>query len=262
MPLKKNTMLTIASYNVNGIRAALKKDLAEWIRQTDFDILCFQETKVSENDAPGVELETLGYHSYWHSAEKKGYSGVAVMTKNEPTNVTIGCGMPKYDSEGRIIILDFDGWSLLNCYFPSGSSGEERHEFKMEFLADFRKWIDDLRKTKPNLVIVGDYNIVHGRLDIHNPDRKDNPSGYRPEERTWLDHWFADGFTDAFRHKNPEAKEYSWWSFRAGSRAKNLGWRIDYQSVSDGLKDKIAEAYHLPDAKHSDHCPVVVKYNL
>lgn len=255
-------MITVASYNVNGIRAAMKKNLAQWIKDTNFDILCFQETKVSADAVPAEELESLGYHSYWHYAEKKGYSGVAVLTRIKPLSITTGCGIEKYDQEGRILTLDFDGWSLINAYFPSGSSGEDRHAFKMEFLADFTEWIEKMRKTKPNLVIVGDYNIVHGRLDIHNPDRKDNPSGYRPEEREWMDQWFESGFTDAYRYKNPESKDYSWWSFRAGSKAKNLGWRIDYQSVSTVLNDKIIKAYHLPDAGHSDHCPVVAEYDF
>ena len=255
-------MLKIASYNLNGIRSALQKNFAEWLTSSDIDIICIQETKVSDAHAPIQELEALGFHSYWHFAERKGYSGVAILTKIKPLSERIGCGIPKYDREGRIISLDFGGWTLMNCYFPSGSSGEERHDFKMEFLNDFLPWINKFKKTHPNLIVVGDYNIVHGRLDIHNPDRKDNPSGYRPEERAWMDQWFESGFTDAFRFKNPEAKEYSWWSFRAGSRSKNLGWRIDYQSVSDGLKDKIVEAYHLPDVKHADHCPVVVKYDL
>ena len=170
--------------------------------------------------------------------------------------------MDIYDNEGRILRTDFGDWTLLNCYFPSGSSGEVRHEFKMKFLKDFRKWVDKLRKERPKLIIVGDYNIVHTELDIHNPTRKDNPSGYRPEERKWMTQWFKSGFSDAFRQMNPELRQYSWWSYRAASRAKDKGWRIDYQSVPNNMATKIKQAYQMKDVVHSDHCPVFLEIEV
>ena len=254
--------IKIASYNVNGIRAAIKKGLVEWLKDRKFDIVCFQETKAQADQIDPTIFEELGYHLYWHSAEKKGYSGVATFSKIEPSAVHIGCGIEKYDREGRILRTDFDNWSLLNCYFPSGSSGEERHGFKMEFLKDLGPWFDSLKAERPNLIVLGDYNIVHQEMDIHNPKRKDNPSGYRPDERTWLDNYFNNGFIDAFRYCEPEKIEFSWWSYRAGARKNNKGWRIDYQAVGESLKAKINDAYHDHEAVHSDHCPVVVSYDL
>lgn len=255
-------MISIATYNLNGIRAAIKKGFKEWLVESFIDIICLQEIKASEDTAPIQEFESLGYHTYWNYAEKKGYSGVAVISKIKPDSVRIGCGIDKYDREGRILSLDFGDWTLINTYFPSGTTGEDRHQFKMGFLQDFQQWINDIMKTRDKIILVGDYNIVHTKLDIHNPDRKDNPSGYRPDERAWMDNWMNGGFIDAFRHKNPETRAFSWWSQRAGSRSKNLGWRIDYHTVSNNIADKILESYHLPDIVHSDHCPVIVNYDL
>lgn len=250
--------MKIISYNVNGIRAAIKKGFFEWLSSENPDIICIQETKSQPEQIDVAGFEALGYQSYMHSAVKKGYSGVATFTKRAPKSVVSGLGIEKYDSEGRVIITHFEDFTLLNCYFPSGSSGEERHAFKMSFLNDLQPWIDTFREKHPNLIVVGDYNIVHTEKDIHNPQRKDKPSGYRPEEREWLSQWYNNGFVDAFRHKNPEEIEFSWWSYRANSRANNKGWRIDYCSVSDTLKDRIVSCGHLSEAKHSDHCPVVL----
>ena len=254
--------LKIISYNVNGIRAAIKKGWTDWVKENDFDMICVQETKANPSQVPAAIFEEMGYHHHWHSAEKKGYSGVATFSKVKPTKVVEGCGIEKYDREGRIIRTDFGDWTLLNCYFPSGSSGEERHEFKMDFLDDFQKWIKKLKKERERLIIVGDYNIVHTELDIHNPKRKDNPSGYRPAERQWMSKWFSNGFTDAFRQMNPELRQYSWWSYRAGARQKDKGWRIDYQSVSSNMSDKIKASYQMKDVKHSDHCPVFLEIDI
>ena len=254
--------MRIVSYNVNGIRAAIKKGLFDYIKENDFDIVCFQETKSQPEQVDLSELESYGYNAYWHSAEKKGYSGVLTISKQKADNTVIGLGIEKYDSEGRVIRTDFGDWSLLNCYFPSGSSGEERHAFKMDYLNDFRPWVENFLKDRPNTIIVGDYNVVHRELDIHNPTRKDNPSGYRPEERAWMDRYFEDLFTDAFRAKNPELIEFSWWSYRSGARAKNKGWRIDYQAVSKPIEDKILNARHDEAARHSDHCPLIMEIDL
>lgn len=247
-------MMKIITYNVNGIRAAMKKGLMEWVEAQNADIICFQETKSQPEQVDNSIFEDLGYHAYWHSAEKKGYSGVLTLSKKEADQVIIGMNNPKYDSEGRVIRTDIGEWTILNCYFPSGSSGEERHQFKMDFLHDFQPFIDQLKSEKDKIIIVGDYNIVHQGIDIHNPDRRDNPSGYRPEERAWMDNWFENGFTDAYRYLYPEKIEYSWWSYRAGSRGKNKGWRIDYISVSSSEKERIKSFAHYKDDQHSDHC--------
>jgi exodeoxyribonuclease III len=246
----------IVSYNLNGIRAAVKKDLIGWLKTIDCDIFCVQETKADIIDIPVEGFEELGYNMFAHAAEKKGYSGVATFTKRKPDYIEIGCGMPKYDSEGRILRTDFGDLTLLNCYFPSGTTGDIRQDFKMEFLADFYQWVHELRKLRPNLIIVGDYNIAHHEIDIHNPKGNKNSSGFLPDERAWLSQWFESGFVDAFRHCHPEKVEYSWWSARFNSRASNKGWRIDYQSVSQTLSHKIVDAGQYHDAVHSDHCPV------
>lgn len=254
--------LHIISYNVNGIRSALSKGFAEWMALNQFDIVCVQETKASPDQVGMLEFDTMGYHYCWHSAEKKGYSGVATFSKKEPDKIVVGCGDPRFDREGRIIRTDFGDWSVLNCYFPSGTTGEVRQAVKMEFLDFFHNWIKELRKERPKLIVVGDYNIAHEKIDIHDPVGNKKSSGFLPEERAWMSQWFGDGFTDAFRYKHPEKIEYSWWSFRAGSRGNNKGWRIDYQSVSDNLKDKILDAGHYNEAMHSDHCTMWMKIDL
>ncbi len=254
--------MKIISYNVNGIRAAEKKGLIDWIAQHDFDIVCIQETKARLEQVDLEAWQALGYQSAWHSAEKKGYSGVATFFRLEPKHIELGMGISKYDLEGRVLKTDFDGWTLLNCYFPSGTTGSARQEVKMNFLADFFDWVKELKKEHPNLIVVGDYNIAHQEIDIHNPKSNKNSSGFLPEERSWMSKWLESGFTDAFRAIYPEKVEYSWWSYRAQARSKNKGWRIDYQSVSNLIAPKIKDAYHFKDAVHSDHCPVFLDIDL
>lgn len=255
-------MTSIISYNVNGIRAAIKKGFDTWLADTNPDIICIQESKAHPEQVDFSFAEALGYHHHWVSAEKKGYSGVVTISKTKPDKVVEGCGIEKYDREGRIIRTDFGEWSLLNCYFPSGTSGEERQQFKFGFLDDFFDWIEELKKERPKLIIVGDYNIAHTEIDIHNPKSNKKTSGFLPEEREWMTKWFESGFTDAYRHLNPEKIEYSWWSYRANARKNNKGWRIDYQSVSNNLKDLLKEAKQLGDVVHSDHCPVYLEIDL
>ena len=254
--------ISIISYNVNGIRAAIKKGLLTWLADENPDIVCFQETKAQPDQLDFAPIEELGYKHYWHSAQKKGYSGVAVFSKTAPDNVVVGCGIEKYDFEGRIIRVDFGDWSLLNCYFPSGTTGEERQGFKYGFLDAFFDWIGELKKERPRLIIVGDYNIAHTDIDIHSPKTNQQSSGFLPEERAWMSKWFEYGFTDSFRCIHPDKVEYSWWSQRFNSRANNKGWRIDYLSVSNNLKDKVLDVRHLGDVVHSDHCPVSMKIDL
>ncbi|MBL7826059.1 MAG: exodeoxyribonuclease III [Saprospiraceae bacterium] len=255
-------MKSIISYNVNGIRAAISKGFWEWLETENPDVICLQEIKALREDVPLLELEALGYRHFWHPAEKKGYSGVATFSKTEPDNVVYGCGIPEYDREGRVLRTDFGDWTLLNCYFPSGTTGDERQGFKMIFLDRFMAYVQELRQTRPKLIIVGDYNIAHQEMDIHDPKGNKNSSGFLPEERAWMTKWLENGFTDAFRYKNPNLVEYSWWSFRAGARGNNKGWRIDYQSVTDNLRDKVVSAGQLMSVVHSDHCPVKVVMDL
>lgn len=253
---------SIVSYNVNGIRAAINKRFYEWLADNHFDVVCLQETKATFDQVDLAPLEALGYRHHWFSAEKKGYSGVATFSKIQPDYVAQGCGIGKYDCEGRIIRTDFGDWTLLNCYFPSGTSGELRQQVKYDFLEDIYLWVNELRKERPKLIVVGDYNIAHREIDIHDPKGNKKTSGFLPEERAWMDKWFAAGFCDAFRCVHPEKVEYSWWSQRFQSRAKNKGWRIDYQSVTENLKNKVLDVRHLGDVVHSDHCAVWMEIDL
>ena len=254
--------MKIITYNVNGIRAAMGKDLVGWLKAANPDVLCLQETKANSDQVDAQAFEALGYHLYWYSAQKKGYSGVAIFSKIKPKHVEYGCGIEKYDFEGRVIRLDFDSYSVMSVYHPSGSSGDDRQAFKMQWLTDFQKYIDDLKKKVPNLILCGDYNICHKPIDIHNPKSNANTSGFLPEERAWMEQFIQSGFTDSFRHFNQEPHQYSWWSYRAGSRGKNLGWRIDYNLVANHLEKHLKRAVILPDAIHSDHCPVLLEIDF
>ena len=254
--------MKILSYNVNGIRSALNKGLADFLAQDHYDIVCLQETKAQPEQVDTTALEALGYHIYWHSAQKKGYSGVAILTKKPADHVVKGIGIDLYDSEGRVIRADFGPLTLLNIYFPSGTSGDERQQVKMQFLADIQAFVSQLRQERPHVILVGDYNIAHNEIDIHNPKGNAKTTGFLPEERAWMTQWFASGFVDAFRYKNPSLQTYSWWSTRFNSRAQNKGWRIDYQSVAETLKEKIIDCQQLTDIVHSDHCPVLLDIDL
>ena len=251
--------MKIITYNLNGIRAAMSKGLIDWISQVSPDVLCVQEIKANPDQVGVFEFEELGYHHYWYPAQKKGYSGVAIFTKQKPKHIEYGCGIKEYDDEGRILRIDFEEFSVMSVYHPSGSSGDLRQAFKMEWLGAFLNYINQLKATYPNLVICGDFNICHKAIDIHNPKSNANTSGFLPEEREWMEQFINSGFVDSFRYFNQEPHQYSWWSYRAGSRAKNLGWRIDYNFVTDNLKNKISRSVILPSAIHSDHCPVLLE---
>ncbi|WP_026997899.1 exodeoxyribonuclease III [Flectobacillus major] len=251
--------MKIITYNVNGIRSAITKGFVDWLKAANPDMICLQEVKADENQIEKQLFEDLGYHIYWYSAEKKGYSGVAILTKIKPKHVEYGCGIEIYDREGRVLRTDFEDFSLMSVYMPSGSSGQERQDFKFQWLADFQQYIDQLKVNFPNLIISGDYNICHQAIDIHNPKSNANSSGFLPEERAWMSGFLESGFIDTFRHFNPEPHHYTWWSFRAGARQKNLGWRIDYHCASKALEGRLKRALILPEAKHSDHCPALVE---
>lgn len=251
--------MKIISYNVNGIRAAINKGLVSWLKEENPDILCIQETKAQPEQIDSELFKSAGYYSYWYSAQKKGYSGVGILTKIKPDNIVYGMGIEKYDNEGRFLRADFGDVSVISVYHPSGSSGNERQAFKMQWLEDFQNYISKLRKTRPNLIISGDFNICRLWIDIHNPEKQQNTSGFLPEEREWFQSFVDNGFIDSFRKFYPDIPhQYSWWSYRAGARAKNKGWRIDYHIVSKEFEDKITGASILQDVKHSDHCPVVL----
>lgn len=252
------TMLII-TYNVNGLRAAITKGFLDWMKATQADVILLQEIKSSASDHDLSVFEDLGYHTFWHPAQKKGYSGTAIFSKIKPNNVVIGCGMDEYDSEGRIIRADFDTISIASLYLPSGSSGEERQAFKFVCMDRMYDYLQNLRSEIPNLVIGGDYNICHRPIDIHNPKSNANSSGFLPAEREWMEKVLTHGFIDTFRYFNQEPHNYTWWSFRANARAKNLGWRIDYNLAGEALKDRLLRAAILPEAKHSDHCPVLLE---
>ena len=252
-------MKTIISYNINGIRAAFKKGLADWISDIGPDIVCLQEIKANPDQFNQQAFNKIGYACYINSAAKPGYSGVAILSNQEPNAVHYGCGIKEIDFEGRIIRLDFDTFSVMSVYFPSGSSGELRQDFKLWFLSKFRSYIEKLKKDIPNLIISGDFNICHTEIDIHNPIRNKNTSGFLPEERSWLTEFLDLGFIDSFRHFNKDPNNYTWWSYRANARNKNLGWRIDYNMISSSLLLRLRRALILSEVRHSDHCPVLVQ---
>ena len=254
--------MRIVTYNVNGIRAALKKGLAEWAAATNIDVLCLQETKATPEQVDMAELAELGLRfGAWHSAtSKKGYSGVLTLSRQAPDLVVEGCQLAAYDCEGRVIRTDFGDLTILNCYFPNGGQGDHRQAYKYRFLDDFLAFVQDLRKSRPNILVVGDYNIAHHPIDLHAPKRNETTTGFLPDERKWMTKWFAASDTvDTFRHLYPDREMYSWWSYRANARNNNKGWRIDYQSLSRSYLDRLVDVEHLTEAKHSDHCPILLE---
>lgn len=251
--------MKIITYNVNGLRAAVSKGLPEWLAKEQPDVLCLQETKLQPEQYPAEALDALGYRHYLHSARKKGYSGVAILTKREPDHVEYGMGMEEYDSEGRFVRADYGDLSVVSVYHPSGTSGDERQAFKMEWLEHFRYYAVELLRTRPKLVLCGDYNICHEAIDIHDPVRNATNSGFLPEEREWMTRFLNEGFIDTFRLLHPDSREYTWWSYRFNSRAKNKGWRIDYCMASEAVRPMLKEARILNDAVHSDHCPMMLE---
>lgn len=256
--------MKIISYNVNGIRAAVKKNVVDFLKSENADIVCFQELKANREDIDEKLFQDLDYHTYWYSAEKKGYSGVGILSRAQPKEIVYGMGHPLYDAEGRTIIAHYENYSVVNTYFPSGTSGDERQAVKYQFLDFYLDFIAKLRKQHPNLIVVGDYNIAHTDMDIHNPKTNQKTSGFLPEERAWMTRWFQSGMVDTFRYLHPNTLHaYSWWSARFPSvRLENKGWRIDYISITESLKDKLIAASIHPDAKQSDHCPISVEMKL
>ncbi|MDQ6889268.1 MAG: exodeoxyribonuclease III, partial [Bacteroidota bacterium] len=251
------------TYNVNGIRAAIRKGFIDWLAADPADVICLQEVKANKDDIDTVAIESAGYRSYFFSAQKKGYSGVAILSKLLPDNVAYGHGKEQSDFEGRVLRADFNDITLINAYFPSGTSGDHRQAYKYIWLGEFLDYLNDLRKTRTKIIVCGDYNIAHKEIDIHNPVSNKNSTGFLPQERAWLDKFMENDFVDGFRHLNKEPHQYTWWSvMRPTTRLANKGWRIDYINVSANLQDMIKEVKIFPEVKHSDHCPVYLEIKL
>ncbi|WP_424003258.1 exodeoxyribonuclease III [Maribacter sp. IgM3_T14_3] len=251
--------MKIVSYNVNGIRAALKKGFLDWLVAVSPDVVCLQEIKANVDQLDLSLFEEAGYkYNYWYSAQKKGYSGVAILSKTKPDDVVFGTGIEYMDFEGRNIRADFGDISIMSMYLPSGTN-MQRLDFKLTYMADFQEYANTLRLTKPNLIVLGDYNICHEAIDIHNPVGLKNVSGFLPVEREWIGDFMKSGFIDSFREFNTEPDNYTWWSYRANARNNNKGWRLDYAMVAATLKDRLSRSVILSEAKHSDHCPILIE---
>jgi len=251
--------MKIVSYNVNGIRAALKKGFIEWLQSVNPDVICLQEIKAQEDQLDLSVFAASGYaYNYWYSAQKKGYSGVAILSKTKPDHIEFGTGIETMDFEGRNLRADFGDISVMSMYLPSGSN-MDRLDFKLNYMAEIQEYFNELRKERPNLIVLGDYNICHEAIDIHDPVRNKNVSGFLPVEREWIGNLMESGFIDSFRHFNKEPDNYTWWSYRANARNNNKGWRLDYGMVAEPLKDRLKRAVILSEAKHSDHCPILVE---
>lgn len=254
--------MKIVSYNVNGIRAAMRKDLISWLSQTDADVVCLQEIKANPDQFDETEFHDIGYkYCYWYPAQKKGYSGVALLCKTKPNHVEYGTGIATMDFEGRNIRADFNDVSVMSMYLPFGTNSA-RLDFKLNYMDEFLEYSKDLRHSIPNLVVCGDYNICHKPEDIHDPVRLKNVSGFLPVERDWLTKFIDSGFIDSFRVFNDQPENYTWWSYRANARANNKGWRLDYLMVTPQLQEKLKRSVILKDAVHSDHCPVLLELDL
>lgn len=251
--------MKIISYNVNGIRAAINKGFLDWLEASDPDVICLQEIKALEEQLDLEQFTKAGYkYQYWFSAQKKGYSGVAILSKNKPDHVEFGTGIESMDYEGRNLRADFGEISVMSLYLPSGTN-DARLGHKLEYMDMFQDYINELKKEIPNLIICGDYNICHEEIDIHNPKGLKNVSGFLPVEREWIGNFIDSGFIDSFRFLNPDLEQYSWWSYRANARANNKGWRLDYAMVAEPLQENIKRAVILSEAVHSDHCPILLE---
>lgn len=255
-------MVKISSYNVNGIRAAHRKGMNDWIEESDPDIICIQELRAEPDQVPGA-LRKLDYHEFYHTAEKKGYSGVAIYTREEPVCIAKGMGVDWVDSEGRVIMAEFEKFRVFSVYAPSGTTGDVRQDMKMDFLEKFldfgKSFTDDDKET----IFCGDFNICHTEIDIHNPKQNKNTSGFLPEEREWVTDFLNTGYEDVFRKQHEGVTDlYSWWSYRAASKERNKGWRIDYHLSTPGITEKAVEAKIEKKWDLSDHAPVTITYDI
>ena len=248
--------MRIFSWNVNGLRAVVKKGFFDWLESEEPDVVCLQEIKARTEDLDEKILNPKGYHAFWNPAERKGYSGVAIFTKKKPVAVHLGLGIERFDCEGRIIRIEFKDFDLFSVYFPNGTSGEERLQYKMEFYDSFLDHCEELRAQGRELVITGDVNTAHKPIDLKNPKANQKNSGFLPKERAWVDKFIEHGYVDSFRAFNEDPDQYTWWSYRFNVRAKNVGWRIDYFFVTEGLMKKVKDSFITPEVMGSDHCPI------
>lgn len=256
-------MLRVISANLNGVRSAAKKGFFEWMCQQNADVVCVQEIKAQEPELQNSLLRPEGYHAYFHYAEKKGYSGVGIYTRHEPKQVVTGLGFDVADQEGRYVAVDLGGVWVASLYLPSGTAGDHRQEIKYDFLARYEAQLKTLRKQSAEYIICGDWNIAHKAIDLKNWKANQKNTGFLPEERAWMDNLFGDlGFVDAFRVVNQEPDQYTWWSNRGRARENNVGWRIDYQVVTPGLKSAIKSANIYKNERFSDHAPLIMDYDI
>ena len=251
--------IRILSWNVNGIRAVHKKGFLDWLNKEKPDILCIQETKAQQEQLADELINVEGYNSYFSSAVRKGYSGVAIYTKAEPKSIKKGFGIEKFDSEGRILIAEYSEFILFNIYYPNGKAREERLHYKMDFYDAFLAYADKLKKKGKNLVICGDVNTAHKEIDLARPKENEKISGFLPEERAWMDKFVEHGYIDTFRMFNREPENYTWWDMMTRARERNVGWRIDYFFVSENFKKKVKNAFILSEVMGSDHCPIGIE---
>jgi len=253
--------MKVMTFNLNGIRSAARKGFFDWLPNINPDVICLQELKAQEMDLIDPLFLPEGYSGYYHFAEKKGYSGVAIYSRQKPLTVKTGLGWPEADLEGRYVEIDLGNIVIASLYMPSGTSGEERQNIKFDFLKRYRSHLEQQKSLGRSLVICGDWNIAHREIDLKNWRGNQKNSGFLPEERAWMDDLFGSmGFVDAFRHLHPQSEQYTWWSHRGQARAKNVGWRIDYQIVTPDLTDKLIDAQIYPEPFLSDHAPFVVEY--
>ncbi len=250
------------SWNVNGIRAVFKKGLADFIYKEEADIYCFQETKAKPEQIPPEFKEISGYHTYFSSPIRKGYSGVAVYTRTKPRKVSYSLSISRFDEEGRVIILDFEGYLLLNVYFPNGGASPERLDYKMDFYDHFLRFINDLRDEGKKIIFCGDVNTAHKEIDLARPKANEKNTGFLPQERAWIDKLVGSGYLDTFRLFNKEGGHYSWWDYKTRARERNVGWRLDYFFASEELKNNLMNSYILNNIMGSDHCPVVLELEI
>lgn len=254
--------IRILSWNVNGIRAVVKKGFLEWLKNESPDILCLQETKAHPEQLGDDLLKINGYSAHFSSAEKKGYSGVATYLKLKPKKVEHGFGIKKFDSEGRILITEFDEFTLYNIYYPNGKASQERLKYKMDFYDAFLKHANSLVKKGKMLVVCGDVNTAHKEIDLARPKQNEDVSGFLPQEREWIDKFISNGYVDTFRMFDESPNKYTWWDYKSGARLRNVGWRIDYFFVSESLKNNLKSAFILKDVMGSDHCPIGIELSV
>ena len=252
----------LISWNVNGIRALQRKGAFEWFLREQPDILCLQETKARAEQLDAELTDVDGYHAYFASAERKGYSGVALYSKEAPRRVREGVGIERFDAEGRVLVAEYEDFTLLNVYFPNGQSSDERLQYKMDFYDAFLSYIEELKRAGNNIVVCGDVNTAHKEIDLARPKANEKTSGFLPQERAWIDSLLEHGWLDTFRMFHAEPEAYTWWSMRARARERNVGWRIDYFFVNDGFKDQVKDAFILADVTGSDHCPLGIEIDV